>query len=444
MKEATIVKNKLPVKTKHLYKSAIPEDWTILEFGNVFSFLKTFSFSRRQLTDKKTNDEIQNIHYGDIHATFENKILDFETEKRVPYLKDGFISKELFNDEKFPALQNGDLIIADASEDYEGVCNCIEIININERKVIGGLHTFAARGKNEKITPGFRTFVLDHHQVIRQLRRIATGISVYGVSKTNLSRVKIALPPLHEQKAIAQLLSSWDKAINKNNQLIAQKELRKKWLMQNLLTGKKRLKGFGGEWEETTMSSIFERITRKNTEANTNVVTISAQRGFIRQTDFFNKKIASDILDNYFLVNKGEYCYNKSYSNGYPWGATKRLNDYDKAVVTTLYICFGIKDENDNSGDFFEQFFEANYLNQGLTKIAHEGGRAHGLLNVTPSDFFSLKIDIPNFEEQTAIAQVLKAADKEIQLLKIKTEKLREQKKGMMQVLLTGKKRLKI
>lgn len=444
MKEAIIVKNKLPVETKHFYKSVIPEDWTTLEFGNVFSFLKTFSFSRRQLTDKKTKDEIQNIHYGDIHATFENKILDFETEKRVPYLKDGFISKELFDNEEFPALQNGDLIIADASEDYEGVCNCIEIKNINERKVIGGLHTFAARGKNEKITPGFRTFVLDHHQVIRQLRRIATGISVYGVSKTNLSRVKIALPPLHEQKAIAKLLSTWDTAINKNNQLIAQKELQKKWLMQNLLTGKKLLKEFGGKWKEVALSDVFDRVIRKNIEANTNVVTISAQRGFVRQIDFFNKQVASKILDNYFLVKKGEFCYNKSYSNGYPKGATKRLNDFDKAVVTTLYICFSIKDENKNHGDFFEQYFEANYLDRGLTKIAHEGGRAHGLLNVTPSDFFSLKITIPELKEQTAIAQVLQIADKEIQLLKIKSEKLKEQKKGMMQVLLTGKKRLKI
>ena len=97
-----------------------------------------------------------------------------------------------------------------------------------------------------------------------------------------------------------------------------------------------------------------------------------------------------------------------------------------------------------NSGDFFEQYFEANLLDKGLTKIAHEGGRAHGLLNVTPSDFFSLKITIPTPDEQTAIALVLQTADKEIQLLKTKTERLREQKKGLMQVLLTGRKRLRI
>ena len=300
---------------------------------------------------------------------------------------------------------------------------------------------------NEKLVESnwFMNYTFNSHYGLRQLRGVATGTtSVAAIYRRDLETIKFLLPPLPEQKAIAQLLSTWDKAINKNNQLIAQKEVRKKWLMQNLLTGKKRLKGFGGKWKEVALSDVFDRVTRKNIEANTNVVTISAQRGFVRQIDFFNKKVASEILDNYFLVKKGEFCYNKSYSNGYPKGATKRLNDFDKAVVTTLYICFGIKDENKNLGDFFEQYFAANYLDRGLTKIAHEGGRAHGLLNVTPSNFFSLKITIPELEEQTAIAQVLQIADKEIQLLKIKTEKLQEQKKGLMQILLTGEKRLLI
>lgn len=428
--------------TKAFYNTEIPSDWTTPEFGDVFNFLKTFSFSREQLTSEPTNDGIRNIHYGDIHATYENEILDLDIEKTVPYLLDGLIDPKSFDDESFPALKEGDLIIADASEDYEGVCDCVELKNINGAKVVSGLHTFATRASEEKIALGYRTYALQHEQVVRELRRIATGTSVYGVSKTNLSKVKIPLPPLPEQKAIAQVLSTADAAIQTTEKLIAQKELRKKWLMQQLLTGKKRLNGFEGEWKEKKLSELFDRVTRKNTEGNTTVVTISAQRGFVRQTDFFNKNIASEITDNYFLVEKGEFCYNKSYSNGYPWGATKRLNDFDKAVVTTLYICFGVKDQKKTNPDFFEQYFNANLLDKGLTKIAHEGGRAHGLLNVTPSDFFSLKVTVPPIEEQTAIAQVLQAADKEISLLKAKAEKLREQKKGLMQVLLTGKKRL--
>lgn len=279
----------------------------------------------------------------------------------------------------------------------------------------------------------------------QELRQLSTGDGGRGGLNLNIiNSLKVLLPPLQEQRAIANILSTWDTAIQTTQALISQKEQEKKWLMQNLLTGKKRLKGFGGEWKELKLLDLFDRVSRKNNEGNTTVVTISAQRGFVRQTDFFNKNIASEITDNYFLVEKGEFCYNKSYSNGYPWGATKRLKDFDKAVVTTLYICFGVKDEKKTNPEFFEQYFNANKLDSGLTKIAHEGGRAHGLLNVTPSDFFSLKVTIPSLEEQTAIAQVLQTADKEITLLKTKLEQQKLQKKGLMQVLLTGKKRIKI
>ncbi len=316
---------------------------------------------------------------------------------------------------------------------------CGNIISIDGRNYVSE-HAIAVQTDRENDT-SFLAYKLD----FLNLNRLSESSAQPGLSVEKLVRIKIPLPPLPEQKSIAHILGLMDNAINKNNLLIAKKELQKKWLMQNLLMGKKSLKGFEKEkWKETSLSNVFDRVTRKNTEGNTTVVTISAQRGFVRQTDFFNKNIASEITDNYFLVEKGEFCYNKSYSNGYPWGATKRLKDFEKAVVTTLYICFGLRNSRNNSGDFFEQFFDANLLDRGLTQIAHEGGRAHGLLNVTPSDFFSLKITVPSKEEQTAIAQVLQAADKEIKLLRTKTEKLRDQKKGLMQQLLTGKKRLKL
>ena len=213
--------------------------------------------------------------------------------------------------------------------------------------------------------------------------------------------------------------------------------------MQKLLTGKKRLKGFGGEWKLIKLGNIAERITRKNEEDNKNVVTISAQRGFVVQTDFFNKSVASEILDNYYLVHKDEFCYNKSYSNGYPMGAIKRLKSFDKAVVTTLYICFKLKETPKTNIDFFEQYSESGLLNKELVKVANEGGRAHGLLNVTPDDFFNMHMNVPSIEEQNAIASVLVDADKEIELANKKLTRLQEEKKGLMQVLLTGKKRIK-
>ena len=124
-------------------------------------------------------------------------------------------------------------------------------------------------------------------------------------------------------------------------------------------------------------------------------------------------------------------------------GAIKRLKEFEEAVVTTLYICFKI-DEHKVSLDFIDHFFECGMLNRGLLKVANEGGRAHGLLNVTPTDFFNVQMTIPQQKEQNAIAQVLTAVNMEIAQEKQKLEALKTTKKGLMQQLLTGKKRVKL
>jgi type I restriction enzyme S subunit len=409
--------------TKTFYNTEIPIDWTIIQLGA----LGTFSKGKGILKEQVISEGLPCIRYGEIYTTHDFIIKEFKS----------FISGDVAAESK--EIKSGDILFAGSGETVEEIGKAVAYIGT--AKAYAGGDVIILSTKSD-VNPECLSYVLESDFVKRQKRVLGQGNSVVHIYSSDLSKVKIPLPPLFEQKAIAQVLSTADAAIHTTEKLIAQKELRKKWLMQQLLTGKKRLKGFEGDWKEKKLSDLFDRVTRKNTEGNTTVVTISAQRGFVRQTDFFNKNIASEITDNYFLVERGEFCYNKSYSNGYPWGATKRLNDFEKAVVTTLYICFGIKDTKKTNADFFEQYFNANLLDKGLTKIAHEGGRAHGLLNVTPSDFFSLKVSVPSFEEQTAIAQVLQAADKEISLLKAKAEKLREQKKGLMQVLLTGKKRL--
>ncbi|MFN8263786.1 MAG: restriction endonuclease subunit S [Chitinophagales bacterium] len=405
---------------KPFYNTTIPSDWEIKNFEEVADIDKD---SLKGNTPK--DYEFDYISLSDVDSD------DFKIEK----------TRQIFGTAPSRArriVKKNDILMSTVRPNLQG----FSLIKDDVENLIAstGFAVISARKCNNKFLFQF----LFSSNINRQFYQLLVGSNYPAINSSDVRKLKIPLPPLPEQKAIAHILGLMDEVINKNNQLVAQKEQRKKWLMQNLLTGKKRLQGFSGEWKEIPLNELFNRVTRKNSEVNTNVVTISAQRGFIRQTDFFNKTIASDILDNYFLVYKGEFCYNKSYSNGYPWGATKRLNNYDKAVVTTLYICFAIKDESKTDGSFFEQYFEANLLDKGLTQIAHEGGRAHGLLNVTPTDFFSLKITIPDFKEQTAIAQTLQAADKEIQLLKAKTDKLKEQKKGMMQQLLTGKKRLKI
>lgn len=244
-------------------------------------------------------------------------------------------------------------------------------------------------------------------------------------------------PPDSEQKKIAVILTTQDKIIELKENLLTEKQRQKKYLMQQLLTGKKRLPGFDGEWKMARLHQIVKRHTRRNTVGNTNVLTISAQYGLINQAEFFNKAIASDDKSNYFLLEQGDFAYNKSYSNGYPFGAIKRLTRYEAGIVSPLYICFRIKDEN-VSAEYIEQYFEAGSMNHEIQACAQEGARNHGLLNITVDDFFNSKILLPPPEEQTAIAEALSTADRELDLLRQGIEQEKQKKKALMQLLLTG------
>lgn len=425
-------------QNKAFYNSEIPSDWTTPEFGDVFNFLKTFSFSREQLTSEPTNDGIRNIHYGDIHATYENEILDLDIEKTVPYLLDGLIDPKSFDEESFPALKEGDLIIADASEDYEGVCDCIELKNVSRAKLVSGLHTFAARTTEDKVALGYRTYALKHEQVIRELRRIATGTSVYGVSKTNLEKVRIPLPPIPEQKAIARVLSTADATIHTTEKLITQKELRKKWFMQQLLTGKKRLKGFGGEWVTLKIKNIGIVPEKKpiTKVENQKLLTVKLHTKGIEFNDR-DKPIISNSGRPYYERSEGEILIGRQNIHNGGIGIVTKV--FDGHICSNAISSFKVNDNHSTAYLLFHLQYPSNY--QRIED--YMGGT--GQKELSEKQFLDIPIKLPKTkEEQTAIAQVLQAADKEISLLKAKAEKLREQKKGLMQVLLTGKIRLKL
>lgn len=307
-------------------------------------------------------------------------------------------------------------------------------------------HAHIIEGTKEASREWFYYYFM-HRDIFSFLSR--QGAGRYKLNKASLEKMPLLLPPIVEQKKIAQILSTWDKAISVTEKLLANSQQQKKALMQQLLTGKKRLLDengtrFSETWKLYALSKLFQRVTTKNNGKSNNVVTISGQHGLIKQEDFFKKTVASDTLDGYFLLKKGQFAYNKSYSNGYPMGAIKRLNRYPEGVVTTLYICFELTTPKKSCGDYWEHYFESGLLNNSLSQIAHEGGRAHGLLNVKPSDFFSLKVAVPGFEEQQKIASVLSAADTEISTLEKKLACLKDEKKALMQQLLTGKRRVKV
>jgi type I restriction enzyme S subunit len=198
-----------------------------------------------------------------------------------------------------------------------------------------------------------------------------------------------------------------------------------------------RFPGFEGisSWEEKRMGDIFVRITKKNKENNKNVLTISAQYGLVSQYDYFNKNVASLDVSNYYLIKEGDFAYNKSRSQGYPYGAVKPLLLYDKGVVSPLYICFRLK-ENEGNADFFRHYFETDLFNNEIAKIAQEGARNHGLLNISSEEFFDIQLRVPSIEEQGKIAKGLSSIDELIYACNEKLELLKAHKKGLMQQLL--------
>ena len=189
---------------------------------------------------------------------------------------------------------------------------------------------------------------------------------------------------------------------------------------------------FDDEWKKVKLKDIVERVTRKNTNLETDLaLTISAEYGLIDQEEFFNKIVASKSLKNYYLIKKGEFAYNKSYSNGYPYGAIKRLDDYPMGALSTLYICF--KPTNISS-DYLKEYFETTFWYKEIYSIEVEGARNHGLLNINVNDFFNTKHLIPpSTEEQEKIADLFKSINSKIDAVNNDLKLVKNFKNGLLQ-----------
>lgn len=195
------------------------------------------------------------------------------------------------------------------------------------------------------------------------------------------------------------------------------------------------------EWKVVHFDKCFHRLTQKNAENNQNVLTISAQQGLISQLDYYNTLYASEDKTGYFLLQKGDFAYNKSYSADYPYGAIKRLEKYEKGIVSPLYICFSANDGINT--DFYRQYFEAGMFNREIYKIAQEGARNHGLLNVSTPEFFSAALVYPPVKEQKKIAEILAQCDKVIMLKQERLDQEKKKKQWMTENILTGKVRMR-
>lgn len=267
------------------------------------------------------------------------------------------------------------------------------------------------------------------------LNRYSESSAQPGLSVAKLIRYKLSVPPLAEQQKIAEVLGTWDKAIEKQTQLIKKLELRKKGLMQQLLTGKKRMPGFSGEWKKVRLKEIFIEGSKIPVDSTSRYkkISIGLYKKGISYVD--DNKVKADIRP-FYVREKGEIIIGKqNYFNG----SIAIVNDkFDGTICSNAIMSFRVKNLF-NLKFIYEAISQPDYL-----KKREMMANGTGQKELSEKDFLNFDIVVPSFEEQIAIAQILTAADREIELEQQKLELLRQQKRGLMQQLLTGKKRVKI
>lgn len=267
------------------------------------------------------------------------------------------------------------------------------------------------------------------------LARFSAGSGVPTLNRNDIHAQTIPLPPLDEQEKIAEILSTWDEAINLTINLIENKKRFKKALMQILLTAKIRFPEFKDEWKETKLGKCLKEKSDRNTKNIDLVLNVTNKFGFVTQVEYFDKSVASDNMTNYKIVKKGNFAYNPSRINV---GSIALLESYEIGILSPMYVVFECLKNSDNR--FLKFWFQSHNFIGNLYKYL--AGSVRKSLNF--KDMKTISIKLPNLNEQQKIAEVLAACDDEINLLNLKLENLKKQKQGLMQKLLSGKIRVRI
>ncbi len=313
-----------------------------------------------------------------------------------------------------------------------------------EKSLLDGIispayHTFHSDVADSRFYyPYFRSHEFIKHKLVPHVYGIRDGRSI---DIAGMKTIEIQYTSIEEQRKIGDYLESLDHLITLHQRKCDETQKLKKYMLQKMFpkngatVPEIRFSGFTEDWEQRKLGDIVERVVRKNTNNESSLpLTISAQYGLVDQITYFNNRVASRDVSNYYLVLNGEFAYNKSTSDGFPFGAVKRLDLYEKGVLSTLYIVFSIKNQSEIDSDYLTVFFDTDRWHKGVSERAAEGARNHGLLNISADDFFDIDIFLPRHkEEQVAIGSYLRHLDNLITLHQRKCKELQNMKKFMLQ-----------
>jgi type I restriction enzyme S subunit len=302
------------------------------------------------------------------------------------------------------------------------------------------------------LSPDFLCCYMLSELFVKQSVACSMRTGMPKINREDLNSLWVICPSESEQVAIYKTLSKWDQAIDPTEQLIAEKRLRRKGLIQQLLTGKRRLPGFKKlsdvrqtrygcyplDWGYQRIGEVAKHVSTKNQDGTTlPVLSCTKHRGLVDSMEYFGKQIFSKDLSTYKVVHRGQFAYA---TNHIEEGSIGYQDLHDAAVISPMYTVFEAGKKIDDrflflllKTELYRHIFEVNTS----ASVDRRG-------SLRWPDFSRIHIPLPSLEEQRAIVKVIEVADRELDRLKAKADALRQQKKGLMQQLLTGKKRVRV
>ncbi|MGU8345154.1 restriction endonuclease subunit S [Clostridium perfringens] len=401
------------------------DEWKEYRLGDFLDFYSTNSLSRDCLNSE--DGEVQNIHYGDIHMKFPT-ILDIQ-KYDLPFINSDIdISK--IKDDSF--CRDGDIVIADASENYDDIGKSIEVENISNNKVVAGLHTILCRDNKNMTANGFKGYMLSNEYIRKQIKVLAVGTKVLGISKTNLSTIKANMPSLQEQEKIANFLSKVDSIIEKQEKKVEYWNSYKKGMMQKIFKQEIRFKDDNGldysAWEEKKLDyclQLSEKIKADNIDRNKLLSVKLNLQGVKVNTNTETLSIGSTI---YYKRFKNQFIYGKqNFFNGSFGIVPNELDGYlSSGDIPAL--------------DFIDKNIVPKFLiyylgRKSFYKRTENLASGTGSKRIHESILLDIKINVPVIEEQRKIANFLSNIDNIIEKENKKLEELKQWKKGLLQQL---------
>ena len=392
-------------------------EWESHKLGDILTFYSTNSFSREKLNYEIGN--VKNIHYGDIHTKFPT-ILSISGNKDVPYINND-VDFSKYKNEQY--LQEGDLIIADASEDYADIGKAIEVKDIHDEKVLAGLHTILARDEKNMTINGFKGYLFLTEDLKTNIKRIANGISVLGISKNNLSKLSVNIPTKNEQQKIVDFISAIDKKIELLEDKYIYYQDFKKYLMQQIFAQKLRFAGFDDEWKPYKIGDISKTYSG-GTPPTSKREYYDGNIPFIKSGEI-NKEVTEQYITEDAINNSSAKRVQKGDLLLALYGATSGEVAISKINGAINQAVLKIDNDMDN---YFQYCYFLMYKDQIVHKYL-QGGQG----NLSANIIKKLEFKYPSLAEQKKISQFFMSIENKMELYENKIHRYNNFKKGLLQ-----------